>query len=385
MTSAATTNDYFSLEALNARHGDALVLHHGTRADPRHILIDGGPGGVYAAHLRPRLAQIGQRRGALPLPLSHVMVTHLDSDHIRGVLDLAREMREGSAPAQTGAFWFNTFDDALSQLPAQTAALLQEAGGQAAMASLASMSAVTASVAEGRSLRDTVRELPVLINGGSGKPLMAEGKAQPLRLSRTLQASLVCPNRKHLQALAEDWAKKSAQAGATRKAERAAYLDRSVYNLSSLVLVVAAKGRDGRVRRMLLTGDARGDHILAGLQLGGFLTDGRLHVELLKVSHHGSDRNHEEDFFERITADHYVVSADGRHDNPSQDVLVWIGRHAPAHALVHLTNRHGTGYASLQEHLAAAAQAVPSLAGRLRFRDDAAPSLTVDLLEPIPF
>jgi hypothetical protein len=75
---------------------------------------------------------------------------------------------------------------------------------------------------------------------------------------------------------------------------------------------------------MLLTGDARGDKIIEGLQLTGLLGaggDSTMHVDLLKVPHHGSSNNLERDFFERITADHYVFSGNGEHGNPERDAL----------------------------------------------------------------
>jgi len=46
-----------------------------------------------------------------------------------------------------------------------------------------------------------------------------------------------------------------------------------------------------------------------------------MHVDLLKVPHHGSSNNLEDDFFERITADHYVLSGDGEHGNPERESL----------------------------------------------------------------
>ena len=51
---------------------------------------------------------------------------------------------------------------------------------------------------------------------------------------------------------------------------------------------------------------------------------GRLHVDILKVPHHGSERNVSEQFFETVTADVYVISANGRDDNPSFLTLKWI-------------------------------------------------------------
>ena len=97
----------------------------------------------------------------------------------------------------------------------------------------------------------------------------------------------------------------------------AAYVDKSVPNLSSLV--VLAKVED---KSVLLTGDARGDKIMEGLELVELMpSGGKLHVNILKVPHHGSSNNLAGDFFERITADHYVFSGNGEHGNPERESL----------------------------------------------------------------
>ncbi len=66
-------------------------------------------------------------------------------------------------------------------------------------------------------------------------------------------------------------------------------------------------------KTMLLTGDARGDHILEGLREDGFLTGRSMKVNIMKVPHHGSDRNVDSEFFRTVKADHYVISGNGKH------------------------------------------------------------------------
>ena len=50
----------------------------------------------------------------------------------------------------------------------------------------------------------------------------------------------------------------------------------------------------------------------------------RCDVDLLKLPHHGSDRNVNREFFERVTAETYVVSANGKHGNPDLPTLLWL-------------------------------------------------------------
>ena len=93
---------------------------------------------------------------------------------------------------------------------------------------------------------------------------------------------------------------------------------------------------------MLLTGDARGDKVLEGLQLVGLLEpgeDSKMEVDLLKVPHHGSSNNLDDDFFERIVASHYVFSGDGEHGNPERETLEMLlkARGDEADYTIHLT------------------------------------------------
>ena len=99
----------------------------------------------------------------------------------------------------------------------------------------------------------------------------------------------------------------------------AAFVDKSFTNLSSIVVLAEAEGK-----RMLLTGDARGDKVLGGLEMAGLLTTSgdTMHVDVLKVPHHGSANNNIETiFFRRVTADHYVFSGDGEHGNPERETI----------------------------------------------------------------
>jgi len=89
-------------------------------------------------------------------------------------------------------------------------------------------------------------------------------------------------------------------------------MDTSVSNLASIVVIAEVEGKSA-----LLSGDARGDMIIEWLEEMGELQPGESrHFDIVKLPHHGSDRNVTPEFFSRITADHYVVSGNGGHGNP---------------------------------------------------------------------
>ena len=97
--------------------------------------------------------------------------------------------------------------------------------------------------------------------------------------------------------------------------------------------------RDAGGKSILLTGDARGDKILEGLETIGALEPGKtMHVDVLKVPHHGSSNNLTRNFFERITADHYVFSGDGEHGNPEREAFEMLFKaRGTAPFAIHLT------------------------------------------------
>lgn len=46
-----------------------------------------------------------------------------------------------------------------------------------------------------------------------------------------------------------------------------------------------------------------------------------MHVDVLKIQHHGASANIDEPFCKKITADHYVFCGNGTHTNPEETVI----------------------------------------------------------------
>jgi hypothetical protein len=320
----------FSLEALRARHGDSLILHFGDAGQPRFVVIDGGPSGVYRDAFRPRLDQIADHvapGGQLPIE----MVSHIDDDHIRGILDLTNRLIDDKGtvapPFDVRTLWHNFFDDVLGNDAEELTTGLSQAPGRVASAEgepatwSGEAEAVVASVPQGRQLRDNARGLGWASNSPFETWVTAPAEGGAKVELDPLTLTVVCPLRPQLEALQRDW---NAKLRALKEAKRAkeaavlaAFLDDSVYNLSSIVCLAECEGK-----RILLTGDARGDHIIEGLKAAKLLgANDAIELDVLKLPHHGSDRNVDENFFETIRARHYVASGDGEHHNPEVATL----------------------------------------------------------------
>src|SRR6185503_19646038 len=130
----------FTLEAMQAEHGDSLLLHW-AGADGHHlVLIDGGPPIVWGARLQQRLEDLRQQLvdENEPLPIEMMMVSHLDDDHIGGLVSMTRDLKnddEDGKPLTLDIhdLWNNTFEDVLDDESAP--ASLAAAAGAASSAS----------------------------------------------------------------------------------------------------------------------------------------------------------------------------------------------------------------------------------------------------------
>jgi hypothetical protein len=307
---------------VQAQFGDSLILEFGTDAKPRFVLIDGGPPDNFINDLDAALQGIVATK-----KLDLVILSHIDNDHIVGLLDLLAALEEdtvnGLSPrVAISGVWHNSFQKSID--PAgEITQRMQMLMSMASAASIAMPLAADAffGVKEGNRLRILTKKLKLPLNKGFKDDLvMLETAKDPIKLGK-LALRVAGPNQANLDELRTEWLKwleKTEQAMASDPSTLA-NADTSVPNLSSIVLLAKCDGKT-----ILLTGDARSDHVLSGLTDMGVLTNGKLHVDLLKVAHHGSNRNHTAKFFKMVTADTYVISANGKDDNPDYDTLKWI-------------------------------------------------------------
>lgn len=332
------------LETLRAKYGDSLLLHFGTKKKPQLAVIDGGPPSVYNDALKPRLEAIRKERKLSqnePLEIELMMVSHIDEDHIAGILQLVRKVKDlkdskQPVPWEIRRFWHNSFDDLLGNDDV-------EVGSAASVMSPASIgdllqtkgSLILASVGQGRELRKLLDALQ--LDGNPPFKGLVRAGHKPIKLGN-LKLTVVAPLEENLHELQEEWDKEVKAILKKEKdkqalAKAAAYVDESVANLSSIVVLVEADGK-----RILLTGDGRGDHTIQGLEKAGLLKKGKIKVDVLKMPHHGSIRNIDTSYFETVQADHYVISADGKFDNPDLATLEMLSRMRPDDDFtIHLT------------------------------------------------
>lgn len=381
------------LTVFQAGKGDCLLL---TAADGTRMLVDGGMRAAYREHVAGALGRLREQGHELDV----VCLSHIDRDHISGVLQLLDDevdwrvfdyqRSEGNTrfreptrprPPVVRDLWHNGFREQvdanageIEELLAAKATVLATSAAPRLRALAGDHRELAASIPEGIELsrRASAEQLGIRLNHhyGGKLALVRDGQA-PIRLG-SLTVTPIGPFPEELDELRGEWndwlRENRAQHERLRRRMRddAARLhanevaalreplrlaaeelgDRgkvTVPNLASLMLLVEEDGRS-----LLLTGDGHWETILRGLRRAGRLPRGRgLHVDVLKVQHHGSEHNLTPAFARRVTADTYVFCANGEHANPDRRIVQAI-----------LDSRLGPGRRRTRN---------PEAAGRFRF------------------
>ena len=327
-----------TLEALNAMHGDCLLLRYSYDEDKEALwVIDGGPGRstwqdetltVWKDVLLPRLFEISPAR---PVPVTLGMVSHIDDDHINGIEKIMNDLTAADpanpAKLKFERFWFNSFEKIVGHdgLPTTISANVQTPSLDKTVKGLIGDEdgqAVVESVGQGISLAADLRTLRLQGNSPFNGVIQAIKGHPTTAVKGGAAVTVIGPRKTRLDALQKDWEAALKEPGqAAREAAVASLflpsskLDKSVPNLSSIVVLVTI-----RDKTLLLCGDAQGGDVVdAWDELG--LQAGPVEIDVLKMPHHGSRRNNPERFLKRFLAKNYVFSANGKYDNPDPQTI----------------------------------------------------------------
>ncbi|MEM8815287.1 MAG: MBL fold metallo-hydrolase [Pseudomonadota bacterium] len=357
------------IRLFQSAHGDCLLLEG---SDGARLLSDGGIKGSFRKHVLPRLADDG-------LDVDLLCVSHIDQDHIGGVLAFlenqvnwrvfrhrqskgvaARPPREVELPA-IGEIWHNAFLDtrtknraAIERFLALSGEILSGHPDDELRGLAARYRDLAASVGEGIevSRRISAEQLNIPLNTHwGGKFVTRPAEPEPVQLG-SLTLNVLGPTVKEIRELRKFWdnwlrtrreqilkLRKRMQRDESRLAEGdAGFLFESAAelaaafglaelgdrgkvtqpNLASIMLHVA----DANGKTCLLTGDGHMDDVEKGLEKSRLLERGEgLHVNCLKIAHHGSEYNSELRHYQRITANHYVFCGNGHSHNPDPRIV----------------------------------------------------------------
>jgi len=292
---------------LPAAHGDALWIEVGPASKPRRILVDGGTAPTYA-HIHSRITALDANDRHFDL----LVVTHVDADHIEGIVRLLGDRQLGASFAD---IWFNGWrhlgaadTDTLGPVQGEIlSALIDEFGHP-----------WNAAFGGGPVVLPAAGSPPTVDVNGLRLTVLSPGPEQLMKLRATWATEV---RRAGLepgvakQALAKLAATKKLQ-GLTLGEERIAVRalaaaktasDGAVANGSSIALL-AEFGE----QRILLGADAHPDVLAAGLDR--LLIDRGLEtlaIDAFKLPHHASAANVTLDVLRLVRCPRFLVSTNG--------------------------------------------------------------------------
>ena len=303
-------NALFEVTLLPARYGDGLWIRYGTKARPHHILIDGGTRGT-ASVIEELLQELPEDRRVIDL----LVVTHLDRDHIEGILALLEPKK---LSFKIDEIWFNGWP----QLIGKTAV---EAFGARQAEELSARI-----LAHGLCWNEKFEGKAVIVP--------EQGDLPEIILPGGLELILLSPFKKNLEELVPVWEEElrklnlepgygvqqtppgvEAFGGINIEElnELCFHEDDSAGNGSSIAFIAQYAGK-----RCLFAGDALPSVILAALNRK---ERGYYPVDLFKVSHHASAHNTSPDLLDKAPGGRYAISTNGSiYSHPSRETMARV-------------------------------------------------------------
>ena len=305
--SANRSASTFAVEMLPAENGDCLLLEYGSAASSSRVLIDCGA----KSAVKTVAEWIGKAKAPSRKIFELFVLTHIDADHINGVLTL---FDEPGFDVHFDDIWFNGWH--------QISRFLGVKQGEDFS----------------KLLEDPKRALPWnrAVSGKADKypaPIVIlEGTSPPtLSLPGGMQLTLLSPGPAQLKRMAKDWREvllelnpKKAMLGRRKPplpvtdfasfsleklAETPVKKDPSVANGSSIAFLAEFGGR-----AILLTGDAHSEVLvdsIKALQRARGRENAKLTLDALKLSHHGSANATTIELLSLLECRHYLVSTNG--------------------------------------------------------------------------
>jgi beta-lactamase superfamily II metal-dependent hydrolase len=308
----------FKITFLPARFGDAIWIQYGSETHPHYVLIDGGTSGT-----RHQIASALHSTPESEPRLDLLVISHIDRDHIEGILSLLEKDSPGFTAEEV---WFNAFHH-LPDDPEE----------------------ISFSPMQAERLTARLADLGWGWNqafGGNAVCLPAEGLLEPLTLAGGMKLTLLSPTFEALFRLRSDWEEEIRQANLRQGvalpsnddappeeevsfdiptlpdlealAESPFQEDTSTANHSSIAFLAEYDGM-----RALFSADAPAGGVLAALER--LSPEKPINLDLLKVSHHGSRYTTSLPLIQKLACQRYVFSTNGSiFKHPDQEAIARV-------------------------------------------------------------
>jgi beta-lactamase superfamily II metal-dependent hydrolase len=294
-------------EFFKAGHGDSILV---ATSNGTNILIDGGEEGTYGEEIEDSLDERNIEK------LDLVVLTHIDSDHIGGIIEM---LEEEDNHDRIEELWFN---DSTVKINVKNG----EIGYR-----------------QGNKLEKIIKDTPIKHNSniflkkgcskrdreyhiGSDIKLTL---LSPMKNTLCTQvkkwqeyngeiAGLSCIDKRDLNKVAESFKEENLNKSKTKKLSKAT--NTSLANKTSIAFIL-----EYNQKQFLFLGDADIKTINQSLVDLNYSSENRLGVEFVKLSHHGSKQNINENFLDLVDTSKFIILTDcSTFAHPDKETLALI-------------------------------------------------------------
>jgi len=344
------TNSY--IKFLPALNGDSIFI----KIDDYLMLIDGGYVNTYREFIKPEL----MRMNSQGISLNHVVVTHIDKDHISGVIKLIIENLK-TPFVKIDNIWHNSFKHIKQFNPdiEFSGKSVRELKIDYNLREEETVTTKDISAVQGSTLASVLLESNYNWNYEFDGKAVSVDNGAIVNLTDTIILKLLSPTVKKLSALNLDWKKELYQKGfstsedlegfselafesivANQKEQKSLkkkdisssslnvdelansifFEDDASANGSSIAFII-----EYEQKKLLFLADAHPSIIIDNLRLHYEEQDFPIYFDVIKISHHGSQKNTSAELLTMITSRQYVFLTNGKtHNHPDKETICRI-------------------------------------------------------------
>lgn len=347
-----------NIKMFKANEGDAFLVSLGKNKD-FNIMIDMGLDSTYRDYIKTFLLDIKKDKKKIDL----LVITHIDEDHILGALEFIKENGKERDIVDVGEVWLNTYrhlqfeKEKVKNISAKDREKVENIIDSNAPTSYKEDGNTDISIGQGMSLGAYLLKYKYNWNSKFDEDaVVCVQKTRKICLNKDVKIILLSPNEDKLAELSKRWLKDlrikynlkeisneefwddafeyymqylkddecevsdiSSSVISKKNIEKWKLVkgkDRSETNGSSIAFIIEYKEK-----KLLFLGDAHEDIIyesLLELKNKGY----KLDFDVIKISHHGSNKNISKRLVELIEGRKYLISTDGnKHNHPNMECI----------------------------------------------------------------
>lgn len=344
------------IEIFPSKTGDSFLISYGNHYE-KHILIDGGYLDTYTNYIKQRLLALKTLSQSLELAI----VSHIDQDHIIGILHLIKENGNSNSPnvIEIKEVWHNSYkhiQNTKNKLERNTPeeAILDDIIRSGFLSNTEHEKKISAY--DGSMLASYLYEGNYNWNTLFNNNAIHKNNLNEIKKDEDLKIIVLSPSLEDLDNLKKSWEKQlkrrkmSFNFASGKKFDDAFEFfmlrkeseilsghpcsyktdenwdnisfppeDKSITNMSSIAVILETKKS-----KALFLGDSNPSQILESLI---FLREQKgycLNFDIIKISHHGSIRSTSTELIELIDGKKWIFTGTGKNNKPSEELVKYI-------------------------------------------------------------